>query len=698
MDSSPRNRIACTLLGLFILLIYSNSFHSEWHFDDFHNIVRNPRITISDLNPHTLKMTLFAASNSAQYNGTTLYRPLPMFTFALNWYMGDGNVFGFHLVNLTVHLLAAIFLFLTIQELFKTPVLRDYQENAYHTALLSALLWAVHPIQIQAVTFIVQRMAAMSALFYFCSIYFYLKARLSDKGKKGNFTLCGLSFLAAMCSKENAATFPVAIGLLEIIFFIPPADPNRRRYQRWGLSLLVTLTAVGAAFFVMNGNFSGMLDEYRYRSFTLSERLMTQPRVICLYFYQIVYPVASQFSISHGIEISTNLRTPWTTLPAILFLVLLIWTGLIGIKRSPLVSFALLFFFLNHVIESSFIPLELVFEHRNYLPMAFLFVPFFNRLTGQIRIWRKNEKLVPTWSAGLLLATVFFSLGLGTYARNMDWQTEKSLWESAMIKAPNNARPYQNLAIGYYKKNNMLDEAIPLLEKAAMLWDNKPVYSKMVSYGNLCRIFNQKQDWEKAAYNGKLAVEASHRDFVVNHYLQALIMGGHLKDAQTVMETYLADSEKVSILNIKTLIYIKTGQLERAWSSALQTLKRTSSDGTALAQAGYICLALGRYEKAERFFKQAMPLFGQQEQLVLILACIETSARAGQKDKAEQWVSLLVETYAARQIIETIKAVQNESFPLFQFKNRAVFSEIANALTAQTKEVNALSVKADGSN
>ena len=114
-----------------------------------------------------------------------MIRPLSYLTFALNYHIGGGNVFGFHVVNFAIHYLASIFLFLIIYNTLRLPLLNDrYEKNAYAIALLSVFFWATHPIQVTAVTLIVQRMASMAGMFYIMGMYFYLKGRTTSSTKK----------------------------------------------------------------------------------------------------------------------------------------------------------------------------------------------------------------------------------------------------------------------------------------------------------------------------------------------------------------------------------------------------------------------------------------------------------------------------------------------------------------------------------
>jgi hypothetical protein len=152
-QSNGMNNRAFVLILLIIGIVYSNTLDAEWHLDDFHNILNNPWIQINDLHPESLKKTFFASHDQGEYRGESIFRPAAMLSFALNWYFGKDDVTGYHLVNIFIHILATFFLFLSVYTLLDAPNVREqFKTNRYPIALLSAVLWSIHPIQIQAVT------------------------------------------------------------------------------------------------------------------------------------------------------------------------------------------------------------------------------------------------------------------------------------------------------------------------------------------------------------------------------------------------------------------------------------------------------------------------------------------------------------------------------------------------------------------
>ena len=294
--------VAFLLLLFFTFVIYSNTFDASWHLDDLPNIINNDYLHLDSFYLKNIAQTFFTDPHNPEVLGDKPYRPVSCLTFAVNWYFGQDHVFGYHVVNILVHALTVFFLFLFIYNLFKTPRLKNYPGHPFFIALLSSFLWAVNPIQTQAVTYIVQRMAQLAALFYILGMFAYLKARMSGVLSKrfAWFLGCLVFYLLGVYSKPNAATLPVALALLEIAFFQDLSDRKVKKQIFFTISITAGLfLLLGSVAFLKSDPLS--LDLYRTRTFTLSERLLTQPRVILFYLSQVFYPVSERLSIAHDV-------------------------------------------------------------------------------------------------------------------------------------------------------------------------------------------------------------------------------------------------------------------------------------------------------------------------------------------------------------------------------------------------------------
>ncbi|MCI5149427.1 MAG: tetratricopeptide repeat protein [Candidatus Electrothrix sp. MAN1_4] len=371
----------------------------------------------------------------------------------MNWYVGQDDVFGYHIVNILIHILTAWFLFLTLHLLLHIHYKKQYPPNFFTAAaLLAALLWALAPIQTQAVTYIVQRMASMAAMFTIIALYSYLRGRTE---KKIWFFICLLSYCAAIGSKENALLLPFSLLLIELSFF-----HHHFKKTHIGIFIFAAVTALVCIFLLLRyglnltvfrlSNPLSFLDGYDSRSFTFIERILTQPQIVLMYLSQIFFPSTERLSIEHDITLSTSLLTPWTTLPAILTIFLLIVASLAFLKKYPLVCFPVLFFFLNHSSESTILPLELIFEHRNYLPSFFLFLPI-SIFVAHALYHSDFINLSSFGRIAIVFCATFFLIisGHATYTRNLAWATEQTLWSDVIHKAPNSARAAHNIGRWY---------------------------------------------------------------------------------------------------------------------------------------------------------------------------------------------------------------------------------------------------------
>ncbi len=637
------------LLTVFICLIYSNTLNSPWQLDDFHNIVDNSAVHMTSLDGSSIKTSWYAAPNKE-----SLQRPVSYFTFALNWYFGQDNVTGYHLVNIAIHILTACFLFATILLLFQTPNLKGRDsESIYFVALLAAVLWASHPIQIQAVTYIVQRMASLAALFYILGIFCYLKARLaaSGKDKRVFFELCITAFLLAVGSKSNAIMLPIFLLLIEFTFF---RDLTQKRIQKQAGAILIgaaILVAAAGFFLFLEGNPGRIFAGYENRSFTLPQRLLTQPGIVLFYLSQIFYPLPSRFSIAHDFPVATSLIAPWYTLPAILLILGLIAFALLRIRKNPVLSFAVLFFFGSHVIESTIIPLELIFEHRNYLSSLFLFIPIAIGIKKGLDYCCTASRLA-FYVLVLAVCAAVIGLGSSTYARNSDWRSAKVLWENAMGKAPGSARPLLSLGRGYYEPTGQIDKAIELYEKALSL-EGKTKRFKYFSYSFLARVYySDLGDYEKAVYYSEKAIEILPDKFEINLLLcKSLAKIGRNDEATAHLENVIDRlSDSVRDLYAKGFLLLGMKKPKKALAFFRQGLEASAptDQWQFLREIGLCHTQMNQYDKGYMFLKRARQLHPGDADLLLALA--DNRIRAGKPDSAGKWMKRYINAVGAENI------------------------------------------------
>jgi tetratricopeptide (TPR) repeat protein len=419
------------LLVLITSFAYSNTLHNQFVFDDS-RIYLNPHIRLSNLDVGGLA--------KAWQKSEPRSRPLANTSFAVNYFFHQDKVFGYHLVNIAIHIVTGIFLFLLIKTTLSLPALRSRYQSWGWLPFVSALLWLVHPVQSQSVTYIIQRMNSLAALFYVVSLFAYVRGRLAKRWwwKLGCFGAAAGAGLLAFWSKEIALTLPFFILLYDWYFL---QDLECGWLKKHGLLVGGTLgLLVAAAFFFYYGAdpFSGLLAGYGSRDFTMTERLLTEARVLVFYLSLLLFPFPGRLNLDHDFVISQSLLAPVNTILSLALLAFLLGAALVLARRQRLLSFGIIWFLGNLAIESTVVPLEIVFEHRLYLPAMMLILAF-------VAFWREN---IPGNYVNLaMVVMVVLVLLFWTYQRNGIWVSPISLWSDCVAKSPDKARVHSNLGV-----------------------------------------------------------------------------------------------------------------------------------------------------------------------------------------------------------------------------------------------------------
>ena len=383
-DSLYRHLIAVGLIAGVAFLIYSNTFSVPFQFDDRPNITQNPNVQLRVLTWDRIQRLI---ANTYKES----IRVFSYLTLAFNYYFGGFNVFGYHLVNLLIHVFTGILLYGFLILTFRLPSLeKRYGPIAYKMALFTSLIFIAHPVQTQSVTYIVQRMASLGAMFYLLTFVLYIKARLAEQGKARTLYFGGavLSYLLGIFSKENVAIIPFFIALYEFYFFQNlDLGPKGKRIA---LFLVGALFALGSLGLLVWGKryYDVLIEGYKIRDFTLTERVLTQFRVVLHYVSLLIYPHPSRLNLDYDFPLSKTILDPPTTLLSIVLVFGLIGYGIWTARKRPLLSFCILWYFGNLVIESSIFPLEMVFEHRLYLPSIGPFILFSLGVVLGVKKWR----------------------------------------------------------------------------------------------------------------------------------------------------------------------------------------------------------------------------------------------------------------------------------------------------------------------
>lgn len=506
-----RHLLAAIVLYVLGVAVYSNTFTSPFIFDDFPNIEDNPAITLETLSLEGLYQAFLE-------NGSWR-RPVAYLSFALNYRLSGLDVRGFHLVNVFIHVFNGFVVYvlamLLLGHRFNLP--RTDAHTLTFAALAGACVFVVHPLQTQAVTYIVQRMTSLCTLFYLLAVLCYVCSRLDSVNGRWRYRIPAIGFGAlALGTKEIAATLPLALVLIEWCFFQHARSDWLRAGGRYVLLAFVTFAVIGLVYLGFEP-VSGITEQYQDRAFSITERLLTESRVLMFYLSLVAYPDPGRLNLLHDIAVSTDLVTPITTLSSTAAIICVVLVGIAGVGRWPLVLFGCAWFLLTSMVESTVVGLELVYEHRMYLPMFGLCL-----LVCAICLKSALRSTV-TW---VVVIGLVGYLGVGTYLRNAIWADEVTLWVDVVTKSPDSARARNNLGCALLAQN-LSAQAVIQLNQALFLDDD---YAE--PHNNLGVYYASQGQFEIAMGHFSQAVRIAPDSPSVRHNLgMALAETGRIADA-----------------------------------------------------------------------------------------------------------------------------------------------------------------------
>ena len=482
--SRARSLIPLGAIALAGLLAYANALHGEFVFDDDPEIVTQRLIRDPD-------------NFTRSWDGYRAYpnRVLVYFTFALNYALGGLDPTGYHAVNILVHLGTALLVYALALLAFQTPHLRRSALAPWSScvAVVAALLFVTHPLQTQAVTYVVQRLTSLATFFYLLAVVLYARWRLArDAGRARGlgggalYAAVLASALAAMKSKEIALTLPIMIAVYELAFW---EGPWRRRLA-WLAPILATLAVIPLSTFGLHKSLGELLSDVAdvklLSELSRLDYLRTQLTVVVRYLRLLLVPVGQ--NLDYDYPVYHSFLEPHVALSALLLLALgalalATWDGPVERwTRRPfdpaarLVAFGLVWFFTALSVESSVIPIaDVIFEHRVYLPAIGLFLAAAS--LGALAAHRvaPARAATATLVAGALVTGL---LGAATVARNEVWSSELTLWSDVVAKSPRKSRPRDNLGLALAHRRREAEavaqfrEAVRFDPKNVRAWNN----------------------------------------------------------------------------------------------------------------------------------------------------------------------------------------------------------------------------------
>ena len=450
---SRATAIAWVLVFLAASLAYWPGLQGPFVLDDFGSLGALGNLGgVSDWD--TFKAFVFGGST-----GPT-GRPLALVSFLIDGNNWPTDPWPFKRTNLVIHLLNGALLGMLTRQILQ---LLDFdRESAARLAVVSAAAWLLHPFLVSTTLYAVQRMAQLAMLFSIGGMITYLYGRslLGTSKAKAYLVMSasvGVFTVLATLSKENGILLPMLIGVVEITIFASRADSQPGLDRRWsavflGIPSIFVVGFLGYRFFSVD-----FLETHGFRDFSLYERLLTQPRVVADYLQNWFLPKLYTTGVfqDHVLK-STGLFAPVSTAVGAVFHIGLIILAFVKRRQLPLLAFAILFFYANHLLESTTLNLELYFEHRNYMAAGFLFLPLIVLLRDKLS--RQMGLLV----VGALLLVL---AGFTRYSSTV-WSNYDEMVVASAQKAPTSARAQTELAIvlfnaGRYEQSlEVLDRAI----------------------------------------------------------------------------------------------------------------------------------------------------------------------------------------------------------------------------------------------
>ena len=574
--------LAPLLLAVVVLMLYANSFSVPFLFDDYFEISRNPMVK-------TIEPPL---------DYLTRARGIPAFTLAVNYRLGGFDLWGFHLFNVLVHLANGLLVYALVLRTLRLPGWRErYGSVAEILAALVALVFVAHPLQVMAVSYIVQRAESIAAFFYLATLLlFSMASTTAERGRRvALYGGAALSALLGVVSKEIVVTVPLA-ALVYRLCFLPRAE-GRGRAGRivFGVLLLLPIAyglllawpylfpshetvapdAPRAWLYIPTAGF-------RLEGLTMWQYLLTQFGVILWYLRLFILPTHQTFD--YGWPFADSLWRADVLLPLIVLL------GLVAIavrayRRYPLATFCLAWLFITLAPTSSIIPLsDAAFEHRMYLPIVGLawlaVVGGYDLLAwGAARTGRDVAAL--RRAGAVAVAAWIVLLGIATMVRNGVMQDPIALAADTIAKAPDNWRGHSSYAESLIDAGRN-DEAMRALEDALRL--NPKIGSPRVQLGQL--------------------------------YLRA----GRLDDAEAVLKPATAELEE----SVAAAAYMQLGMVYERRDNMPQAVEmlRAALDrkpdwsqvqaqlGAVYARAGFWYGAAGHYNVALRLNSRLLPRIG----------------------------------------------------------------------------------------
>jgi tetratricopeptide (TPR) repeat protein len=636
--AASRGWMAPSLIVATGAVVYLNSFNGQMIFDDVE--------LANDLSIRTLWPpwhSMLSAENVA--------RPLVGLSFAVNYAISGLEVWSYHLVNLSIHLLAGLLLFGVVRRTLETPRLIDrFGKAAAGLALAIALIWVAHPLQTESVTYIIQRAEAMVGCFYLLTLYCVIRGNQSARPARWYVAAVG-GCLAGMATKPVMVTAPLIVLAWELIFGEVSFKGLLRR--KWALYLGLASTWLVLALTVVASSPKIESAGFNLKGITPWAYLRSEFAALLQYLKLALWPYDLCLDYNWRPASAIGQILPYA-IPIVALAASTVWM----LKRKPEIGFLGLWFFLILAPTSSVMPLlDIVVEHRMYLPLAAVIAIAVLALYRVVQRMRDRNVAAPSWLLPAALAIVISWLGSLTIERNVYYGNKVIMWADVVRKQPNNPRAQSNLGLYLYEIGDA-DSAVEHLEKALELSPKMPdahnnIGMILADNGRSLEAiphFEQaleiRPDMTKANFNlGRATAALGRWDEAAAAYRRELLVNPHNLEVYRMLGLAL---EKSSRFDEAIATY---EEALREWPNSVEMLCKQ-----ALALSHPKAGSSRDPARAVRLGDRALELTGNQQPSVLdIVAAVYASD--GKFKEATEMASAAVDLARARadqQLVEVI--------------------------------------------
>jgi tetratricopeptide (TPR) repeat protein len=619
-------RLHILLIILLGLLVYSNTFAAPFEFDDIMFVDYRNIMTQANKAASTLQIGKAPAERislpAETLMGPWSSRPLLYATFVANELMGGFNTWGYHIFNIAMHIGNGILLYFLIVMTGRHS--RYDESDTVPVAVLSSLIFVLHPVHTETVTMVVNRSMLMATTFYLAGLMLFLKI-VTSEGKAKNYYTIGLLLAAVLgaSSREDFATFPLMLFIYDLLFISRFRLRDVVGHLKSYLACLPGLAFMG--FLIITNTYDKIS---AFSELTLPEFYQMQPLDYALTQFKIqwTYIRLLLLPINQNLDYTYPISKTLFDIPTMLSMAGYagLWAaGLLLAKKRPAASIGILWFLVILIPISFGVALlglrlgDPIFEHRLYLPSIGLTVL---AAIGLARLVRARRAVIP------VVAALCLVLGATAYARNDVWTSDGKLWNDAVLKSPNSPRAHNNIA-SFLSNHGLYDEAIEHFEKAIELWpDNYQFYS------NLGHTY---------------------------------LIKGDIDNAVEPLETSL-EIEPSAVLAHESLgaVYMKQEQYEKALEHFLAESKLQPWDPGPLNDAARASYAMGRTDEAIEHYNSSLWLNRKQVRVLnnLIVLLMETGKNEQAIKRLESLVNIIPEHVTARVTLGKLYLEEGKSF------------------------------------